>query len=166
MSYLRLIAICLCVLVTGVGPNPAGAQTAQVTFGALKQDPDLPVEVTSESLSVSQNDGTAVFDGDVVVIQGEMRLAAAKVLVVYNEQSSGIERMEATGGVTLVSGPDAAEAARAEYDIPNGMIVMSENVLLTQGPNTLSADQMTINLRDGTAQMNGRVKSIFQNVKP
>lgn len=140
----------------------AQAQTAQVTFGAIKQDPDLPVEVTSDSLAVNQADGTAIFDGDVLVVQGEMRLAAAAVRVVYSEENSEIQRLEATGGVTLVSGPDAAEAERADYDIVSGTIVMTTNVLLTQGQNAVTADKMTVNLRDGTAQMNGRVKTIFR----
>lgn len=61
-----------------------------------------------------------------------------------------------------MSGPDAAEAERADYDIVSGTIVMTTNVLLTQGQNALTADKMTVNLRDGTAQMNGRVKTIFR----
>lgn len=161
---MRLIALMTCVVMTAFAPDwaLAQAQTAQVTFGAIKQDPDLPVEVTSDSLAVNQADGTAIFDGDVLVVQGEMRLAAAAVRVVYSEENSEIQRLEATGGVTLVSGPDAAEAERADYDIVSGTIVMTTNVLLTQGQNALTADKMTVNLRDGTAQMNGRVKTIFR----
>lgn len=151
---------------TGLGPSTAvaQAQSARVTFGTLKQDPDLPVEVTADSLAVNQENGTAIFTGNVVIIQGEMRIAAAKVLVVYNKENSGIDRLEASGGVTLISGPDAAEAELANYDITTGTIVMSNNVLLTQGPSALSSDNMTVNLRDGTARMDGRVKSIFQSV--
>lgn len=161
---MRLIALMTCVVMTAFAPDwaYAQAQTAQVTFGAIKQDPDLPVEVTSDSLAVNQADGTAIFDGDVLVVQGEMRLAAAAVRVVYSEENSEIQRLEATGGVTLVSGPDAAEAERADYDIVSGTIVMTTNVLLTQGQNAVTADKMTVNLRDGTAQMNGRVKTIFR----
>jgi lipopolysaccharide export system protein LptA len=91
-----------------------------------------------------------------------MRLSAPRVLVVYRAENKGIARLEATGGVTLVSGPDAAEADRADYSIDDGTIVMSGNVLLDQGPNALSADKMNIRLEDGTAQMTGRVKTIIQ----
>ena len=41
------------------------------------------------------------------------------------------------------------------------MIVMSGDVLLTQGANALTSDRMTVNLTQGTAQMNGRVKTIL-----
>mmetsp|Transcript_17998 Transcript_17998/g.27439 ORF Transcript_17998/g.27439 Transcript_17998/m.27439 type:complete len:96 (+) Transcript_17998:3528-3815(+) len=91
-----------------------------------------------------------------------MRLAAAKVEVTYRSDGQGIERLVATGGVTLVSGPDAAEAQRAEYSIDSGVIVMTGDVLLTQGQSALTAERMTVNLNDGTARMQGRVKTILQ----
>ena len=168
MTYARFFAFFSCLILVGFGPYDgyAQAQSAQVSFGTLKQDPDLPVEVTADTLAVNQQDGTAVFKGNVQVSQGEMKLAAAEVLVVYSEQNSNIKRLEATGGVTLVSGPDAAESERADYDITAGTIVMTTNVLLIQGTNALTADKMTVNLRDGTAQMDGRVKTIFQNSNP
>lgn len=142
--------------------SAADAQGTSVAFGTMRQDTDLPVEVTAEELSVDQDTGTAIFTGDVRIGQGDMRLSAARVLVVYKEGESGIERLEATGGVTLVSGPDAAESERADYDIDTGVIVMTGDVLLTQGENALTADRMTVNLDDGTARMIGRVKTILQ----
>ncbi|WP_348539091.1 LptA/OstA family protein [Ruegeria sp. R8_1] len=138
------------------------AQQTQVAFGVQKADPSLPVEVTSESLNVNQEDGSAEFIGNVIVIQGEMRLTAERVLVIYNADRSGIERMEATEDVVLVSPPDAAEGDWAEYTIDSGVIVMRGNVLLTQGPSTISGDQMNANLTTGTATMTGNVKTILQ----
>ena len=70
--------------------------------------------------------------------------------------------LEATGGVTLVNGDEAAEAERADYNIQSGTVVMSGNVLVTQGRNALTADEMTVNLESGTAQMSGRVKTVLQ----
>ena len=137
------------------------AQGTNVAFGTIRQDTGLPVEVTADNLSVDQGTGTAIFTGNVLIGQGEMRLSAARVLVVYRDQTEGIARLEATGGVTLVSGPDAAESERADYDIDSGTIVMSGNVLLAQGRNALSSDKMSVKLSDGTAQMSGRVKTVL-----
>ncbi len=133
-----------------------------MAFGSANADPSLPVEVTSDILNVNQEDGSAEFLGNVVVIQGEMRLTAERVLVIYNEERSAIERMEATENVVLVSPPDAAEGDWAEYTIDSGVIVMKGNVLLTQGPSIISGDQMNANLTTGTATMTGRVKTILQ----
>jgi len=138
------------------------AQGTNVAFGTFKSDPTLPVEVTADTLDVNQADGSAQFNGNVLVGQGEMRLSANKVLVIYNQEAGGIQRLEATGNVVLVNGPDAAESDRAEYTIDSGIIVMTGNVLLTQGQNALTSQRMTVNLITGTANMAGRVKTILK----
>lgn len=158
---LRLSQLALWLLVL-VAPLPAAAQGAQIAFGDTRQDSGLPVEVTADSLSVDQSDGTAVFTGDVLIGQGEMRLSAPTVLVVYYRDQSGIERLEATGGVTLVSGDDAAEARRADYNLETGLIELVGDVLLVQGPNALTADRMFVDTAAGTARMSGRVKTVLQ----
>lgn len=163
MTHVTFLRILLLPLFFSLLAVPVTAQGTSVAFGTFQQDTDLPVEVTADNLSVDQATGIAIFTGNVVIAQGEMRLSAPRVLVVYLEDQKGIERMEATGGVTLVSGPDAAESDRADYSITEGTIVMTGNVLLDQGLNALSADRMTVQLEDGTAQMAGRVKTIIQS---
>lgn len=143
----------------------AQAQGMQVAFGSQVQDSSLPVEVTAQNLDVDQNDGTAVFTGDVLIGQGQMRLSAPRVLVVYLKDRSGIARLEATGGVTLVSGEDAAEAREADYDVQSGMIRMQGNVLLVQGTSALTADKMDVDTVAGTARMRGNVKTVLQPEK-
>lgn len=159
MFDLRVASVFLAL---AVGAMPALAQETQVAFGSPNADPTLPVEVTSETLNVNQEDGSAEFLGNVIVIQGEMRLTAERVLVIYNEAQSAIERMEATENVVLVSPPDAAEGDWAEYTIDSGVIEMKGNVLLTQGPSVISGDEMIANLNTGLATMSGRVKTILQ----
>lgn len=143
-------------------PLAAAAQGTEVAFGGLQQDTNAPIEVTADALSVNQSDGTAEYSGNVIVAQGDMRLAAARVLVVYSEARSAIDRLEATGGVTLVSGTEAAEANRADYNLTDGTVVMTGNVLLTQGPNALTSERMVVNLETGRAQLTGRVRTVLQ----
>lgn len=144
-----------------IAPAPAMAQGAEVAFGGVKQDPTLPVEVTADALSVNQKDGFAVFKGNVVAVQGEMRMTAAEVRVEYTEGGSGIETLHATGGVTLVSPTDAAEAREATYTVATGGVVMTGNVLLTQGQNAISGERLVLNLTDSTGRMEGRVQTVF-----
>ncbi|NRB20618.1 MAG: lipopolysaccharide transport periplasmic protein LptA [Rhodobacteraceae bacterium] len=158
MSYFRALIVCLpLVLSSGI----AAAQSASIAFGIIKGDPSLPVEVTADTLEVNQIDGSAQFEGNVLVIQGVMRLSADKVLVSYKPEQKGIEQLEAIGNVILVNGPDAAEAEHAEYSIDSGTVVMTGNVLLSQGNSTLTSNRMVVNLSDGTAQLSGRVKTIL-----
>lgn len=165
-----LTRLCLYALLVGLLsglfaglPQTALAQGAQIAFGNTQQNGKAPVEVTAENLSVDQTDGTAVFTGNVLIGQGEMRLSAPRVLVVYLKDRSGIKRLEATGGVTLVSGEDAAEASEADYDVETGQIEMLGDVLLVQGPNAVTADRMSVDTRAGTARMSGNVKTILQS---
>ncbi len=139
------------------------AQGTGVAFGTIRQDTGLPVEMSADNLSVDQETGKAIFTGNVVIGQGDMRLSAPRVLVVYRGDTDGIQRLEASGGVTLVSGPDAAESESAVYSIDSGTIEMSGNVLLSQGRSALSADRMSVRLSDGTARMSGRVRTILQS---
>lgn len=160
MTRLRLVSICFSILAFA---STALAQETRVAFGTLQGDPTLPVEVTSDTLDVDQETGEAVFRGSVVITQGDMQLRAPRVLVIYDAETRAIDRMEATGGVTLISGPDAAESDRADYTIDSGVIVMTGDVLLTQGPSALTSDEMTVDLTTGTAQMVGRVTTILRS---
>lgn len=160
MTHLRALFIFL--ISTLWFTLPAAAQN--VAFGAVKADPSLPVEVTSDALSVNQADGSAEFTGNVLIVQGVMKLSADRVLVIYKTDDTGkraIDRLEATGSVLLVSGPDAAEAQRADYTIDEGTIVLTGDVLLNQSAGTLASQRMVVNLTTGTASMAGRVKTIL-----
>ena len=160
MTRLRpLFAAALIALV----PAALHAQGAQIAFGKVKQDTQQPVEVTADNLSVNQNDGTAIFSGNVLIGQGAMRLSAPKVQVYYDEAGKRIQRMIATGGVTIVSGDDAAEASTAEYNIDGGSIQLRGDVLLVQGASAITSEQMDIDIESGTARMQGRVKTVLQS---
>lgn len=150
-------------LIAALALAPAAmAQQAQVAFGGLKQDTTLPVEVEADQLAVNQADGTATFTGNVRVNQGEMILTAGEVLVEYAEGNKSIARLHASGGVTLVSATDAAEATNATYTIDSGKVVMEGAVLLTQGNSAISGERLVIDLKAGTGVMEGRVKTVFQ----
>ncbi|EAR52984.1 hypothetical protein OG2516_10991 [Oceanicola granulosus HTCC2516] len=140
----------------------AGWAQSNVDLGGISADPDAPVEVTADSLSVNREEGTAVFSGNVLIGQGELRISAAEVQVIYSEETGDITRLLASGGVTMVTETEQAEAQTADYDIDAGQLVMEGDVLLTQGASALSAGRMVVDLDTGAAQMDGRVRTVFQ----
>ena len=153
-----LILFCAAVLPVG-----AFAQASNVAFGQVDHDTSLPVEITADELSVDQSAGTAVFLGNVVAGQGAMRLSAGRVEVTYGAKGANqIEKLTATGGVTLVNGSEQAEAQQAVYAVETSQIVMSGDVLLTQGQNALSGKTLTVDLTSGSGRIEGGVKTIFQ----
>ena len=157
---LRSLARAL-ALAVGLLASAAVAQEATIAFGALEQDTTLPVEVSADQLAENNADGSAVFSGNVVVTQGEMKLSAAAIQVKYGADGKSIDQLIASGGVIVANLGDAAEAREAVYTIDTGLIVLTGDVLLTQGPSAMAGQKLTINLKDGTGIMEGRVTTTF-----
>jgi lipopolysaccharide export system protein LptA len=145
-------------------PTGAVAQ-AQLPFSGIGTDRDAPVELSADSLEVDQAQGTALFTGDVLVIQGDLRLSALRVRVDYaTDPDSGrnrIARINADGAVVLVTPAEAAEGDRAVYDLDSGEIVMEGSVVLTQAGSALAGDRLVIDLDTSTGRMEGRVRSVI-----
>lgn len=156
---LRHIALCATLLFASHGA--AFAQT-NVALGGIAVDTSAAIEVTADSLSVDQDTGTAIFIGNVIISQGDLRLTAGRVEVVYGAENSEIARLIASEGVTFVTADEAAEAQLADYDITTGLLTLTGEVLLTQGASAISAGRMIINVADGTATMDGRVRTVLQ----
>jgi lipopolysaccharide export system protein LptA len=154
---MKMIALCAGLFLA----NSAVAQT-NIALGGLTVDTTAAIEVIADSLSVDQDTGIAIFDGNVMIGQGDLRITAGRVEVVYGTDTSQIARLVATNGVTFVTATEAAEAQEADYDITTGTLVLSGEVLLTQGNSAISAGRMRINVADGTATMDGRVRTVLQ----
>lgn len=155
------ISIVLAFVVAG---TLAAAQSAGISFGTAAFDRTQPVEVTADELRVDQSDGTAVFDGNVLVVQGDVRLSAGKVTVEYSQNNgtpTGIARLVASGGVTFVTASDAVEAKEATYSVDEGTVQLSGDVLLTQGRSAIAGDRLVINLEAGSGRMEGRVRTVL-----
>lgn len=157
MRLLKILVIGLVAL----WPVSASSQATNLALSGFEFDGDAAIEVTADSLSVDQNTGVATFLGNVIIGQGVIRLSAAEVRVVYSDDTGAIARFVATGGITFVTENEAAEAESAEYDLTTGVLVLSGSVLLTMGASALSADLMTVSLNDGTARLEGNVRTVL-----
>jgi len=114
----------LALLALVLFPALVAAQGTSISLGGGAHDTSQPVEVSADSLDINHSDGSALFQGNVVVIQGAVRLAAEEVRVLYttgeDEAAGAINTILATGGVTLVTEAEAAEATDAEYTVASG----------------------------------------------
>ena len=142
---------------------PALAQDGgtNVAFAGLKTDTTQPVKVTADQLSVNQTDGTAIFTGNVIIVQGDMKVQAATVQVNYAPDKKAIQSLHAEGGVTVAAGTDAATSETADYMPDTGELILQGSVVLTQGQAALSGQKLTLSLKSGLGTMSGRVTTIF-----
>lgn len=147
----------------------AGAQTAGSPFGGFKHDSTQPIEITADALEVRQAESRATFTGDVVAGQGTLRLTATTLDVWYSEgggegaAQGDIDRLRAEGEVFLTSGEESASGAWAEYDVAAGLVTMGGGVVLSQGPNAIRGERLTVDLAAGEGRIEGgRVQSVFR----
>lgn len=141
--------------------TPALAQDA-----AEPATPPEPVEVSAETLEVNQAEGYALFSGNVVVVQGPLRLAADTVRAEYGageEEGARMQmnRLHAVGNVVLTTADEAAEAAEAVYDVPAARIVLTGDVVLAQNGSAMSGDRLVYDLTTRSGRMEGRVRTIL-----
>ncbi len=145
--------------------QPAAAQGTSVSLGVGNHNTSQPVEITSEELSLDQAAGSATFEGNVIVGQGDLVLTSDRMVVEYGPNAdtgaNEIKVIRLYGGVTFVGPTEAAEARDAVYTLADETIVLIGNVLVTQGATALSADRMDYNLRSGAGTMTGQVKTIL-----
>jgi len=155
----------LLVFLAGLIPALAFAKAEQNPLSGGKHDSRAPVEVTSDSLEVLQQENKAVFSGHVVAIQGEVRLKADKMTVYYakpddktakksektNEKSpaNAIDKIDADGNVFLSTAMETASGTKGIYDVKKQEINLIGGVVLTRGQNVLKGDNLTYNFGTG-----------------
>jgi lipopolysaccharide export system protein LptA len=135
-----------------------------------------PIEVTSDTLEVFQEENRAVFTGHVVAIQKDVRLKADQMTVFYRaqeeakpgskekpkteakkatteEEKNAIEKIEATGSVFLSTPEETASGAKGTYDVENNTIYLDNNVVLTRGQNVLKGEHLTYSFATGQSKL-------------
>jgi lipopolysaccharide export system protein LptA len=160
-SIRAVLVAALCLL----APGGAGAQDAAIRFGQSLQLSGQSLEVTADMLQVDQASGASEFSGEVLAVQGDLRLTAGAVRIEYAAQPGGgqrVERLIASGGVTLATPDEAVEAREAVYNLARGTLEMTGEVMLVQGPNILSGQRFVADLNAGTGQMTGRVRTVIR----
>ncbi|MCB1971271.1 MAG: lipopolysaccharide transport periplasmic protein LptA [Geminicoccaceae bacterium] len=164
-----------CAIVTLLATGMAESGGAQEETAAY--DTSLPIEIESDKLTVAQNNETATFTGNVIVIQGDLTMHAERLLVYYalnGQQSSSqpIRRIEVDGGVTMASPRENASSEKGVYDVVQGTLELLGNVTLTRDENVIRGDILSIDLATSVATMtanpssgNHRVRALFVPAK-
>ena len=113
MAHKILLAFTFCVAAALNPLSAANAQGTSIALTAGNYDNSLPVEVTADALNVAQASNSAEFVGNAKAIQGDMRLAADKVVVKYNQEQSSIEQVIATGNVVFTNGTEGCRSKQS-----------------------------------------------------
>ena len=122
---------------------------------------DQPISVGAKTVEY-RADGFSLKD-QVEINQGTNRLRADAV----EGQGAGgqINAVTASGNVYYVTPSESIRGDRAVYTVSNATIVVTGDVILTQGRNVLTGSRLTYNVDTGAANMaggsNGRIQGVF-----
>jgi lipopolysaccharide export system protein LptA len=143
----------------------AGLASAQDSISALKgHDSKAPIDLAADRAEAQDRADRAIFAGNVVVRQGNLTLRTARMTLAYaNQGGLDINRIDASGGVTVTSPSETARGDFAVYDLEDGLITMVGNVRLERGGSFLSGGRLTIDLDTGRAVMDGGLRGVNQD---
>ncbi len=115
-----------------------------------------PVSYAADRIELQDRQNRVVLSGNVEIQQGDLRLTAARTTVAYTDNGSlSIQRIDATGGVTVVRGNERASGASGVYDFNRRVIVLAGGVALRRGGDTLNGGRLTIDLNTGLSSVDG-----------
>jgi lipopolysaccharide export system protein LptA len=197
---LHLCAVMIALVAPGLAAaqtaRPAAAPPVQSLLQG-GQDKDQPVQIEAASLEVRDKSKMATFSGNVQVVQGDTTMKCQKLVVFYGEevgiaqQAGGepkpppkpagdapknpqnIRRIEARGGVTVVTKDQNASGDLGVYDLIQKTITLTGNVVVSQGQNVIHGEKVIVDTVTGTARVEsgnqgggaatpGRVRALIQ----
>lgn len=119
-----------------------------------------PIDVDAGRFEVQDRQDRAVFSGGVVFNQAGLTVSSDRVTLLFSDMSGvDIDRIIATGGVTVSRGGEKAQGDTAIYDLDRRIITMAGNVRLNQNTNRLSGGRLVINLNSGVSSVDGSASS-------
>ena len=154
--FLKIAGLGLGFAAGSVALAPALAQ--QPGSSLENHDTNAPVDVAADRIEVQDRLDRAIFSGNVDVRQAQLRLNAERITIAYSSEGGiDIDRIDATGGVTLTSPSENARSETAIYDLNERIVTMLGNVVLNQGRNIVRGGRLVLDLDSGRVVMDGGV---------
>ena len=171
--------------------TPAQAQApakAKATAASAAQGPTLlpgssshePINIAADKLDYFDKQQKAVYTGNVVAIQGETRLNATELTILFDRKAddakpeakpaagpgganSQMRRMEGKGPIAITNKDQVGTGDSLVFDKPENKFYLIGNVALSQGENVTRGDKLIYDLNTGQAVVTskGRVHSLI-----
>lgn len=103
--------------------------------------------ITSDTLVFDYGKMTAVFEGHVVVIDPEVTMTAASLIVRF-DASNNVESVVASGGVEVTQLDRVGRCDEAVYTARSGAIVMTGHAELRRAMDAMKGDEIQIYVND------------------
>ena len=114
-------------------------------------------DIDAGRIVAQERDDRVIFSGDVVVSQAGLKVRADRMQLNYlNATTLEIQRITATGGVSVERGRERATGTTGVYDFDRRVITLVGDVRLQQGESTLSGGRLVIDLDTGISSVDGQ----------
>jgi len=124
--------------------------------GIARHDSRAPVTYDAGKFVLDDRNNQVIFSGGVIVNQADLRIQSDRMLVNFTDGGNlEIQRITATGGVTITRGDERASGDNAIYDFGRRIITMAGNVRLRRGADTLNGGRLVIDLNSGLSTVDG-----------
>lgn len=141
---------------------PAVAQTSSVMAPAStgKHDANAPINVSADKFQADSNAKTGTWTGNVLVVQGDMRMRANSVRLNVVGKDNKPDKILASGNV-VVDSPNSGTVTgdNGVYDVVARTVTMTGKVVLTRQKDVMRGSQLTVNLETGVATLGGGAKA-------
>jgi lipopolysaccharide export system protein LptA len=129
------------------------ASSALAADNAFGINTGANIAVNADAFVADLNQETGTWTGNVIVVQGNVRMRADEVRV--QAPGGNASRMEATGNVVVDSPSGTARGTSAVYEVPAQVIRLAGPVVLTKDNNVMRGAALTVNVGTGVAQITG-----------
>ena len=136
----------------------------------FKQDINKPIKIESNEISMKKGSNVMVFTGDVEAKQDDLIILTDKMLVEYEGKKVNITNIKVYGNVMLKNNNIVATSDKGEYDLKKNVIVLEDNIILTEKDVVVYGDKMTYDTVKqeskvyGSKNQNNRITIILDNV--
>lgn len=169
----RMLAILACL-----GVLIAPLWRTYAISGELQQKPTIernqPIHIVSDRLEAYSEKRMVVFSGNAVATQGARTIRADRLTLYYTEDkgtaerprgdavgTGSVERVEATGHVTITEGERVVTGEAAVFDQDARKITMTGGAVMREGANVVRGDRIVVFLDENRGVVesakNGRV---------
>ena len=136
--------------------QPAAAQLISST------ESKEPIDITGDTAEFQDN--VAIWTGNVRVVQGPAILTSERLEAVLTDEGD-FETITAIGSVRYSNGEEAITGERAVFNNEARTIIMTDNVIVTQGKQVMSAGKITYWVDTGkvlfTPEAGKRIRGLF-----
>jgi lipopolysaccharide export system protein LptA len=138
---------------------------------ALADDKEQPINVSADKASKNDKQGLTVYQGDVVITQGSIRITG-ETISIYDTAGT-VDKIVAIGKpAKFKQRPEPqseyiiANGSTIEYDIKNETLLLLENALLQQEGNTTNSNKIIYDMKTAAVNAGDKSGRVIMTIEP